>query len=140
MVEMLFVLITIGAVTTIATPRLSGMIGKANVAEAIGEINAINADIVDYLSQHDSLPQSLDAIGWTGYRDPWDQPYIYRNFGDEIPGDARVDQFGVPINTTFDLYSLGEDGSSSPSIMTGVSQDDVLLGEDGGFIGSAIEY
>ena len=51
-----------------------------------------------------------------------------------------MDQFGVPVNTAFDLYSLGEDGSSSPSIMTMPSQDDVLLGDDGGFIGLATRY
>ena len=140
MVEMLLVLITVGTVTSIATPRLSGMMGKARVAEAVGEIGAINADIVDYISQHESPPPSLDVVGWAGYRDPWNQPYIYRNFGDEVPDDARVDQFGVPVNTAFDLYSLGEDGSSSPSIMTMPSQDDVLLGDDGGFIGSATRY
>ncbi len=140
MVEMMLVLVTVGTVTSIATPRLSGMMDKARIAEATGQISAINAGIVDYISQHDSPPPSLDAIGWAGHRDPWDQPYIYRNFGDEIPGDARVDQFGVPVNTAFDLYSIGEDGSSSPSIMTAASEDDVLLGDDGGFIGSATRY
>jgi general secretion pathway protein G len=140
MIEMLLVLIIIGTVATIATPRLTGLIDKARGAAAIGDLDAIHTDIVSYVAQHDSLPPSLVAVGWGGRRDPWNQPYMYLNFAGAIPGDARVDQFGVPLNTGFDMYSLGEDGASSPSIMTQASQDDILLGDDGGFIGLATRY
>ncbi len=140
MIEMLLVLIIIGTLASIATPRLTGLIDKARGAAAIGDLDAIHTDIVSYVAQHDSLPPSLAAVGWEGHRDPWNQPYMYLNFGGAIPGDARVDQFGVPLNTGFDMYSLGEDGASSPSIMTQASQDDILLGDDGGFIGLATRY
>lgn len=140
MIEMLFVLIVIGTVTSIVTPRLTGLIDNARDASSTGDLDAIHTDIVSYVAQHDSLPPSLAVIGWGGHRDPWDQPYIYLNFSGGIPGDARLDQFGVPLNTGFDLYSLGEDGASSPSIMTASSQDDILLGDDGGFIGLATRY
>lgn len=140
MIEMLFVLIIIGIVASIATPRLSGLVDDARVAAAIGDLDGLHLEMVGYVAQHDSLPPSLATIGWGGRRDPWNQPYIYLNFGGAIPGDARVDQFGVPLNTGFDLYSLGQDGASSPSIMTQSSQDDILIGDDGGFIGLATRY
>ena len=140
MIEMLFVLIIIGTIMSITTPRLSGLIKHARDAGAVGDLDAIHTDIVGYIAEHDSLPPSLAVIGWGGGRDPWNQPYMYLNFGGSIPGGARVDQFGVPLNTGFDLYSLGKDGSSSPSIMTGASQDDILLGDDGSFIGLATRY
>lgn len=140
LIEMLLVLIIIGTIASIATPRLTGLIDKARGAAAIGDLDAIHTDIVGYVAQHDSLPPSLAAIGWGGRQDPWNQPYMYLNFAGAIPGNARVDQFGVPLNTGFDMYSLGEDGASSPSIMTQASQDDILLGDDGGFIGLATRY
>jgi len=140
MIEMLFVLLIIGTIMSITTPRLSRLIDHARDAGAIGDLDAIHTDIVSYIAEHDSLPPTLATIGWAGGRDPWNQPYMYLNFGGAIPGGARIDQFGVPLNTGFDLYSLGQDGASSPSIMTGASQDDILLGNDGGFIGLATAY
>jgi general secretion pathway protein G len=140
MIEMLFVLIIIGTVASIATPRLSALVDDARGAAAIGDLDAMHNDIVGYVAQHDSLPPSLATIDWAGHRDPWNQPYMYLNFAGAIPGNARVDQFGVPLNTGFDIYSLGKDGSSSPSIMTQASQDDILIGDDGGFIGLATRY
>lgn len=140
MIEMLLAMIIIGTIASIATPRLTGLIDNARGAAAIGDLDAIHTDIIGYVAQHDSLPPSLAAIGWGGRRDPWNQAYMYLNFAGAIPGNARVDQFGVPLNTGFDMYSLGEDGASSPSIMTQASQDDILLGDDGGFIGLATRY
>ena len=140
MIEMLLVLIIIGTVASIATPRLSGLVDGARAGAALGDLDALHIAIVSYVAEHDSLPPSLATIGWAGRRDPWNQPYMYLNFAGAIPGNARVDQFGVPLNTGFDVYSLGKDGSSSPSIMTQASQDDILIGDDGGFIGLATRY
>ena len=140
MVEMLFVMALIGIIMTIVTPRLNGLIDEARDASAVGDISAIRDDIMGYLAQHDSLPASLSDVGRSGTRDPWNQPYVYVNFNGDPPEDARVDQFGVTLNSEFDLYSLGKDGATSPSIMTQSSQDDVVLANDGGFIGSATGY
>ena len=53
---------------------------------------------------------------------------------------ARRDRFLVPINSTYDLYSLGKDGDSKAPLSTKVSQDDVIRANDGGFIGLAARY
>ena len=50
-------------------------------------------------------------------RDPWGNPYGYLNLGDKnANGHARKDHSLVPINTDFDLYSMGPDGRSSPPL------------------------
>jgi general secretion pathway protein G len=46
----------------------------------------------------------------------------------------------VPVNSTFDLYSLGPDGKSSPPFTAAPSQDDIVRANDGGFIGLASDY
>jgi general secretion pathway protein G len=46
----------------------------------------------------------------------------------------------VPINTTYDLYSKGKDGDSSPPLTARASQDDVVRANDGGFIGLGSRY
>jgi general secretion pathway protein G len=51
-----------------------------------------------------------------------------------------VDKFGVPVNETFDLYSLGKDGSTSPAFSASAAQDDVVRAAEGGFIGAAKSF
>ena len=135
MIEMLFVLIVIGGLTSIAAPKVTMFVNDARVARATGDIKAIQVDIMKHVAQYDVLPASLAAVQRAGFQDPWGRPYIY-----SVPGGGRLDAFGVPLNTQFDLYSLGEDGASSASIMAGPSQDDIVLGNDGGFIGQASRY
>jgi len=140
MIEMLFVMIIIGTVTTIVTPRLAGLLVKGREAGALGELKSIHTEILNYVVEHDSYPPSLAVIGMGGVRDPWGQPYVYEDFGGAIPGHARLDQFSVPLNTEFDLYSVGEDGATSQSILGPAGQDDILIGDDGGFIGRGTRY
>jgi len=135
MIEMVFVLILIGVLTSIVAPRVNVFLDDARGARATGDIKAVQADIMNYLTQHDSLPPSLGAIQRSALQDPWGQPYVY-----STPGGARLDQFGVPLNTAYDLYSVGADGATAASIMAGASRDDIVLGNDGGFIGLATRY
>jgi general secretion pathway protein G len=51
-----------------------------------------------------------------------------------------VDRFGVPLNTTYDLYSVGKDNSTSGSLNSSVSFDDVVRANDGGFLGQGSRF
>jgi general secretion pathway protein G len=53
---------------------------------------------------------------------------------------ARKDRFLVPINTDFDLYSMGKDGKSVPSLTAAASRDDVVRAANGAFIGLASRF
>jgi general secretion pathway protein G len=46
----------------------------------------------------------------------------------------------VPINTDFDLYSVGPDGNTQPPLTAPVSRDDIVRANDGRFIGKAEDY
>ena len=46
----------------------------------------------------------------------------------------------VPINTYSDLYSLGEDGQTNPSLNSNFGRDDIVVARDGGFVGLAWKY
>ena len=52
----------------------------------------------------------------------------------------RKDRFLVPINTNFDLYSMGPDGKSVPPLTAQASQDDIIWASDGEYIGPAAQY
>jgi general secretion pathway protein G len=66
------------------------------------------------------------------------------DIADEAAAEAeisiRLDQFGDPLNSDYDLYSCGKDGKSAPSIDDPLSRDDVVRGRDGAFIGRASQF
>lgn len=135
-IELLATMTMIALLAGLAIPRYTTMTERARVAKAIGDIQALQSDI---LSQ-DSLPASLSVINRQSMLDPWGRPYVYTLLATPsgVPlTTGRVDIFGRPVNTGFDLYSLGKDGASAQSFGASASQDDVVRGRDGGFIGLA---
>ena len=52
----------------------------------------------------------------------------------------RRDQYMFPLNTDYDLFSLGADGRTSVSLGAKVAQDDVIRANNGGFYGLASTY
>lgn len=136
-IELLSVVAIIGVLSAIAIPHNQEAIDQAKIARAIGDLRVIATD----LNTADSLPMSLAAINRDQLLDPWGRPYVYLRFGKAgIPGSARTDRFVVPVNSRFDLYSLGPDGLSTPPLIAAGSGDDVIMGSDGGYYGVGSKY
>jgi general secretion pathway protein G len=57
-----------------------------------------------------------------------------------IMASVRKDRFLAPINTDFDLYSMGPDGESRPQLNAKPSRDDIVRAANGGFFGPAEEF
>ena len=53
---------------------------------------------------------------------------------------ARKDHNLHPLNSDFDLYSMGPDGESQPALTAKASWDDIIRASDGGFVGRASRY
>ncbi len=146
MIEMLIVMAIIGTLLAIALPMLQSALDKARVARAIGDIGTMQTDIAAYEAGGKGLPASLADIGRASLMDPWGNPYRYLKFdltltrGRGLTPGARMDRFLVPINSTYDLYSMGKDGQSFPALTAKASKDDVVRANDGGFVGLALKY
>jgi len=56
------------------------------------------------------------------------------------PTQPRKDRFLVPINSDFDLYSMGKDRDTVAPLTAKVSQDDIVRANDGAFVGLASEF
>ena len=138
LVEMLTVMAIVGTLAGLALPKYGTTVEQARVAEAIGDLQAIQTDLLSA----DSLPDDLGGIGRAGMIDPWGTPYQYLKFppNRRVPQGARRDRFLVPVNSTFDLYSTGKDGQSAAPLTARSSQDDVIRGNDGGFFGLASKF
>lgn len=50
-------------------------------------------------------------------------------------GGARKDRFLVPLNSDFDVYSMGRDRASAMPLSAAMSHDDVIRASDGGYYG-----
>ena len=60
--------------------------------------------------------------------------------GARARGSARKNKNLVPINSDFDLYSIGKDGASVAPLLAAKSRDDVIRANDGRFHGLASNY
>ncbi len=151
MIELLIVLAIVGTLLAIALPMLRTAVDKARIARAIGDIGAIQTDIASFEAGGTGLPETLADIGRGALLDPWGTLYQYLNFhieegspgkgkGAPPPPGARRDRFLVPINSTYDLYSMGKDGKSVIGLTAKDSRDDIVRAADGGFIGLAVKY
>ncbi|MCS6288292.1 MAG: prepilin-type N-terminal cleavage/methylation domain-containing protein [Nitrospira sp.] len=60
--------------------------------------------------------------------------------GNGSAGRPRKDRFLHPINSDYDLYSMGKDGESVEPLTAKKSHDDVIRANDGSFVGLAVEF
>ncbi|MBM4187667.1 MAG: prepilin-type N-terminal cleavage/methylation domain-containing protein [Gemmatimonadetes bacterium] len=138
LIELLAVLVVSGVLASVAISRVRYTIEQARTARAIGDLRALSADIQGYLAAAQTLPPSLADVDRAGMLDPWGRPYVYVVFA--FGGTPRTDAFGVDLNTDFDIYSNGPDGNSSLALSSAAALDDVLRGNDGGFLGRGSRY
>jgi len=140
LIELVLVVVIVGALAALAIPNLGAAIERARIVAAVGDIRALGQDLTEYHLDNGTYPGSLAAVGAAGMRDPWGNPYQYLPVAGASVGSLRKDRFLVPVNTDFDLYSMGPDGQSQPPFTAAVSQDDIVRANDGGFVGLAGEY
>jgi general secretion pathway protein G len=142
LLELMFAVAVAAILAVIAVPAYTRYMARANTAAAIADIGKIHLAIDSYrLNNGDLPPPDLASIGLDAVLDPWGRPYAYLSFNG-LKGLAamRKDKNLVPINTQYDLYSAGPDGDSVPPLTAKPSRDDIVMANDGGFIGLASDY
>lgn len=140
LIELLIALAIVGVVAGIALPSYTRYRDRAAVAQATSDIIGMHVALQRYVDENRSPPDDLTRIGAAGKRDPWGNPYVYLNLQTAGISKARKNKNLVPINSQYDLYSKGKDGDSTPPLTAARSQDDVVLANDGAFVGKASEY
>lgn len=129
---------------SIAVPTYRRHVQRVKVSQAKVDLVTLAGAIERYRTAHNfRLPDSLDELKNVPRTDPWKNAYAYLSFSAAIPGikgKIRKDRNLHPLNTEFDLYSLGADGASSPPLTAKASQDDVIWARDGGFVGLGKDF
>jgi general secretion pathway protein G len=141
LVELLLAVILVGVLATIASASYGNYANKARSAQAATDIVAMSAIIQHYaLENNYSYPLSLADVGYAGKTDPWGRPYVYYNIDHFGKGGSRKDHALNPLNTDFDLYSVGPDGKTKRQITQKDSLDDILRAGNGSFVGVAADF
>jgi len=144
LVEILLAIAIIGTLGAIAVPIYDGYIDKAKNSAAIAGIREIEGPVQSFMAESGNPPDTLAQVIPSTKLDPWGRPYQYLRLQGvakkDLKGAWRRDRFTNPLNTDFDLYSMGKDGASSPPLTAKVSHDDIVRANNGAFIGLASDY
>jgi len=141
LLELLIMVAIFATISALAIPSLQSALGAARNARAVADIRTIGNEALGYQLQNGAVPLTLTEIGYGDVRDPWGAPYQYLNLATPNGhGQPREDRFLVPINTYFDLYSMGPDGRSAPPLTASSSQDDIVWANDGTYIGLSANF
>jgi general secretion pathway protein G len=140
-IEVLIALAILGVLATVGVSRWDDYRERARVYAASADIGAMSALLQQYAIDARALPDDLAPVGLSDKLDPWGRPYQYFNLTTgHGNGRARKDKRLNPLNTDFDLYSMGKDGGTSSSLQAKQSRDDVVRARDGRFIGLASDF
>lgn len=141
LIEILIALAILTVLAFIALPAYENYRDRIRVAQAVTDIGFLQSQIKQFIDDNRAPPDDLAQIGQGGMLDPWGSPYQYLNLETaKGNGKARKNRNLVPINSDYDLYSMGKDGASVGPLTAKASRDDIVRANDGRFIGLAKEY
>jgi len=130
-----------GIILAITVPAVQSYLDRARVAQAVTDIAQVSSTIKQYSRSKGAFPDSLADVSLDTLADPWGRPYQYFNLVTaKGNGKARKDKKLNPLNSDYDLYSVGADGDSAPQLTNAKSRDDVVRARDGSFIGLASDF
>jgi general secretion pathway protein G len=140
LVELTIALAILGVLAALTLNQYLAYIERVRVVRAVVELKDISSQLDPVAFEGGKLPTALADIGLGSRVDPWGRPYEYLPVKGAPRFRIRKDQFLVPLNSDYDLYSRGKDGQTQPNITHPFSLDDVIRGNDGAFLGLAAKY
>ncbi len=143
LLDLMLTLVIASLLAALAVPAYNGFIDRGKNAKAIGDIGSICVRIESFrLRNNDRIPVSLNELPGEIPLDPWGNPYSFLNIKVAGPGAGGLRKDGKlnPLNTDFDLFSMGSDGDSSDPLSAKVSRDDIVRANNGDFIGRGEDY
>lgn len=144
LIELMIAIAVMAALIAIAIPSYQAYVERARRSQAIGDISTISMAIERYYTNHFTYPATLAALGGgLPATDPWGNAYQYLAIEVVPPpsvGDVRRDKNLNPLNSDYDLYSMGPDGQTQKQLTAFKARDDIVRAGNGGYIGLASEH
>ena len=143
LIELVSALAIVAIIGAVAIPSYTQYRDKANNAVAAADIMTISQAIERFVIRSLRFPDNLSEIGMDKLRDPWGNNYQYlRIAGAGLKGKGAVRKAKKlnPVNSDYDLYSMGKDGQSKKPFTAKPSWDDIVRASNGRFVGLAADY
>jgi general secretion pathway protein G len=143
LIELMIAVAVVGAIAAIAINSYTAYVEKARISRAIIEISDIAAAVARYREDNRIYPPDLGVLRRPTLNDPWGRPYQYLPIDVDPPpkkGKIRRDKNLNPLNTDYDLYSLGPDGQTQMQLTAAKARDDIVRANNGAFIGVAANH
>ncbi len=143
LIDLMLAVIIASLLMAVAVPAYDQFIDRARVARAIGDIGSISIAIERFgIKNNSRLPNSLNELLMDVPFDPWGAPYQYLNIVAAGPGKGAFRKDGKlnPLNSDFDLFSVGADGEPKGPLSAAASRDDIVRANNGAFIGLGEDY
>ncbi|KKK85545.1 hypothetical protein LCGC14_2772230, partial [marine sediment metagenome] len=141
LLELMATVVLVFIITIFATPWYGDFVHRARVTHAIGDIGEIQIKAQTFDLNNRRYPTNLAELGMDGLLDPWGAPYQFLSFdGIEGNGPKRKNRDMVPVNTQFDVYSMGPDGETASPFTSTLGRDDVVMAGDGTFFGEVGDF
>ncbi len=143
LVELLVGLAIIGTLGAIAMPVYSNYTDRAKNSAAIADIREIELGIGRFQAERGTPPNTLAQAGIPPKLDPWGNAYQYLRIEGVFPAPAgawRKDRAMNPLNSDFDLYSIGKDGGTQTELVAPRAHDDIVRANNGAYVGLGSEY
>ena len=141
LLELMLALGLIGILSAIAIPAYGAYRQRADIARASADLRDLALRIQKYELNNLSFPRSLADVDANDWVDPWGQPYRFLSF-EGLRGRSAVRKDGRlnPINSDYDLYSMGPDGKTAAPLRSKAGRDDIVRAGNGMFYGLAEDY
>jgi general secretion pathway protein G len=144
LIELFIVIAIIGCLSAIALPNYLKYKNNAMIAVAVTDIRMLEKQIALFVfNNNGQLPNSLNNLTTIGtVNDPWGNPYQYLRIdggANNAQGNCRRNMSDNPVNTDYDLFSMGKDGEYNKSFKNKTSRDDVVRAYEGRYVGLVSE-
>jgi general secretion pathway protein G len=140
LLELLIGVAIIALMMAVAVPAYQDYKLKANIALAKADIVTISGKIDEFWVDHKRYPNDLAEISLNDKTDPWGNAYRYLSIALAGNNDPRQDRNLKPVNTDYDLYSMGADGATHRVFTSKRGRDDVVRANNGEYLGLAGDY
>jgi general secretion pathway protein G len=140
LLELLLAVALAAVLLVLAAGAYADYAERARVTEAINQIRAMSAGITGFALINGRFPVDLAEAGYDGARDPWGHAFVYTDLTGPSRGAARKDRRLNPLNSDYDLFSPGRDGTYRTQITHQTSLDDVIRARDGAFVDLAAKF
>jgi len=141
LVELMLTVAILGVLGTLAVSQYSDYQDKLKLAQIKSDFKKIEVAIAQYYSDNKAFPQQLSDVGLGGMRDPWGRTYVYCELASGTATcTTRKDKSLHPLNSDFDLCSMGADGDTKNPLTAKASRDDIIRARNGQFYGYAVDF